>query len=76
MEGNSEISFNETYIQNPDFPSNYGEDDDLTYTIKKINNGMQTMASERRSERALIVYERKRKRHSEIDRWALSVSAP
>ena len=44
MEGNSEISFNETYIQNPDFPSNYGEDDDLTYTIKKINNGMQTMA--------------------------------
>merc|ERR1712051_315205 len=35
----STISNNDTYIQNPSFPSAYGETNSLAYTIQKCSDG-------------------------------------
>ena len=36
---NPDINHNETYIQNPDFPSHYGDTDGITYKVNKIDSG-------------------------------------
>ena len=33
------VNYNDTYIQNPDYPSTYGGTSSLTYTINKCSNG-------------------------------------
>lgn len=34
-----DVKYNETYIQNPGFPSAYGKIDALSYTVRKMNDG-------------------------------------
>ena len=38
-DSNLDVSYNDTYIQNPDYPSTYGGTSSLTYTINKCSNG-------------------------------------
>ena len=33
------VNYNDTYIQNPDFPSAYGSTSTLSYTVNKCSNG-------------------------------------
>ena len=33
------INYNDTYIQNPNYPSVYGDSNALTYTVKKCSDG-------------------------------------
>ena len=33
------VNYNDTYIQNPDFPSAYGSSSTLSYTVNKCSNG-------------------------------------
>ena len=35
----TQISYNDTYIQNPGFPSTYGETNSLSYTVNKCSDG-------------------------------------
>ena len=43
----STISNNDTYIQNPSFPSAYGETNSLAYTIQKCSDGKMIYKSEK-----------------------------
>ena len=36
---NTDVDYNDTYIQNPDYPSAYGDADSISYKVNKINNG-------------------------------------
>ena len=36
----TQISYNDTYIQNPGFPSTYGETNSLSYTVNKCSDGI------------------------------------
>jgi len=35
---NTDVDYNDTYIQNPDYPSAYGDADSISYKVNKINN--------------------------------------
>ena len=35
----TDINYNDTYIQNPDFPSTYSETNSISYTINKVDKG-------------------------------------
>ena len=35
----TDINCNDTYVQNPDFPQSYNDEDTITYKVRKINNG-------------------------------------
>ena len=35
----TDVNYNDTYLQNPDFPSTYSETNSLDYTINKLNSG-------------------------------------
>ena len=37
---NTDVNQNDTYIQNPNFPSAYDEDNSITYKVNKISDGM------------------------------------
>ena len=37
---NTDVNHNDTYIQNPNFPSAYDEDNGITYKVNKVNDGL------------------------------------
>ena len=37
---NTDVNHNDTYIQNPNFPSAYDEDNDITYKVNKVSDGL------------------------------------
>jgi len=37
-DSDTDINYNDTYIQNPDFPNSYGDEGTITYKVNKIDN--------------------------------------
>ena len=35
----SDVNYNDTYLQNPDYPSTYSETNSISYTINKVDKG-------------------------------------
>jgi len=35
---NTDVNYNDTYIQNPDYPSSYGDEGSITYKVNKLNS--------------------------------------
>jgi len=39
----TDVNYNDTYIQNPDYPSAYGDSDSITYKVSKVSNDVCTL---------------------------------
>ena len=37
-DSDTDVNYNDTYIQNPDYPNSYGDEGTITYKVKKIDN--------------------------------------
>jgi len=37
-DSNTDVNYNDTYLQNPDYPSSYGDEGSITYKVNKLNN--------------------------------------
>merc|ERR1712086_83206 len=37
---NTDVTHNDTYLQNPDYPSSYGEEGSITYKVSKLDSGI------------------------------------
>ena len=37
-DSDTDVNYNDTYIQNPDYPNSYGDEGTITYKINKIDN--------------------------------------
>ena len=37
----TQINYNDTYIQNPGYPSSYGESNSISYTVNKCSDGKE-----------------------------------
>ena len=37
-DSDTDVNYNDTYIQNPDYPNSYGEEGTITYKVNKIDS--------------------------------------
>jgi len=37
-DSNTDVNYNDTYLQNPDYPSSYGDEGSITYKVNKLDN--------------------------------------
>jgi len=37
-DSNTDVNYNDTYLQNPDYPSSYGDEGSITYKVNKLNS--------------------------------------
>ena len=38
-DSNTDVNYNDTYLQNPDYPSSYGDEGSITYKVNKLSSG-------------------------------------
>ena len=38
-DSDTDVNYNDTYLQNPDYPSSYGDESSITYKVNKLNSG-------------------------------------